>query len=255
MSIGSIRRADQLIEPARRFQEVLQAGVTAAADGALVTYGIQPRYPATGYGYIKLGDERLVVDGITVNHVDRFVEKPDAITAERYLEESGYRWNSGIFTWRVDVVRSALSEHCPDLSQALQPLGASFGTDSFAAELARVYPGLQKISIDYALMERAEAIDVVTADFDWDDVGSWDALYDHLSADEAGNRVEGEAFLQNCSGCLVVNDDGPLLTGINLQDLTLVARGGAVLAMPRGAGQGVKEMVGRLRQAGREGVL
>jgi len=246
--------ADQVISPATRFQETLMAGVAVAQEGDLVTYGITPRSPATGYGYIRIGDDERCVSGMTVNKVDRFVEKPDRETAERYLSEGGYRWNSGIFTWRADVVLDEFGRHCPWLREALDPVGAAFGGDGVVEALERAYDGLDKISVDYALMERASSVRVVTCDFEWDDVGSWDALYDHLAADDDGVRLRGNALIRDCGDCLVVDEGGPFLAAIGLQGVSIISTPDAVLVVAKGASQGVKQVVETLKEQ-RPGLL
>ncbi|MHC5068313.1 MAG: mannose-1-phosphate guanylyltransferase [Planctomycetota bacterium] len=237
--------ADQVISPADRFQEHLLAGAAAAEGGALVTYGIAPRFAATGYGYVQLGSA-LGGDDIATYAVERFVEKPDADTAAAYVADGGYRWNSGIFTWRVDTVRAGLAEHCPALSSALAPVGAAFGGDAFNAALEAAYPGLDKISIDYALMEHAQSIVAVSCDFDWDDVGSWDALYDHEAADADGLRIRGQVVALGCRDSLLVEAGGPTLTAIGVEGITVVSTADAVLILPKGDSQRVKDLYARL---------
>ena len=239
--------ADQVIEPAARFQQILAAGVATAASGGLVTYGIKPRFAATGYGYIKLGAEADAQDGIAVNRVERFVEKPDQTTAEGYLEDGGYRWNSGIFTWRADVVLDELAQHAGWLTDALAPVSEAFGTERFAGVLGEVYPGLEKISIDYALMENAKDIAVVTCDFIWDDVGSWDALYGHVEPDARGVRIRGDAITIDCVDSLVVNDGGPTITAVGVEGLTVVRTADAIRGVPKGKSQAVKALYRQLQ--------
>lgn len=240
--------ADQVISPADRFQRTLAAGAAVAAEGGLVTFGITPRFPATGYGYVKLREDGRAVDGIAVDQVERFVEKPDRATAEAYCADGGYRWNSGIFTWRADVVLEQLARHAGWLTEALAPVGDAFGSDDFAPLLARVYPELTKISIDYALMEHAEDIAAVTCDFDWDDVGSWDALYDHVDPDAAGVRTRGDVIIDDARDCLVVNDGGPTVAAVGIEGLTVVSTADAVLVVPKGASQAVKGIYNALKE-------
>ncbi|MDA3960766.1 MAG: mannose-1-phosphate guanylyltransferase [Planctomycetota bacterium] len=240
--------ADQVISPATRFQETLAVGASVAAKGGLVTYGITPRFAATGYGYVQLGAESESIDGIAVNAVQRFVEKPDQATAEGYVAEGTYRWNSGIFTWRADTVLGELAKHAGWLTEALAPVGAAFGTEQFAPALAEIYPGLDKISIDYALMEHATDIAVVTCDFDWDDVGSWDALYDNMESDDQGVRRRGDVLVLDSKDSLVVNEGGPMVTAIGIDGLTVVSTPDAVLVIPKGHSQAVKALYGQLQK-------
>jgi len=248
--------ADQVITPADAFQASLAVGVEQARQGGIVTFGIQPRFAATGYGYIKLaGALGAAVGGISVNQAERFVEKPDAATAASYVSEGSYRWNAGIFAWRADVVLRELQRHCQWLTDALAPVGAAWGTPGFAQVLNAVYQPLKKVSIDYALMEKAQDIRVVTGTFSWDDVGSWDSLYDHLPLDAAGNAVRGEVVQSGCKDSLLVAETGQLVAAIGLTGITVVATKDAVLVLPKGEGQQVKQIVDRLKAGPRSGLL
>lgn len=247
--------ADQVIRPADAFQRALAAGAAVARDGALVTYGITPRFAATGYGYIKLADRLADVGGCKINKVLRFIEKPDEATAKQYVDDGGYRWNSGIFTWRSDVVWRELETHCGWLTAALAPLGAVWGSDRFASELARIYEPLKRISIDYALMEKANDIRVVTGDYHWDDVGSWDSLYDHLPANEHGVISRGDVVAVDCRHTLVVNETTMVVAAAGLEHLTIVVTKDAVLIVPRGKGQLVKQAVDALKAKGRTDLI
>ena len=248
--------ADQIIQPADSFQAALAAGVSVAQQGRLVTYGIVPRHPATGYGYLQLGAAEPKVGGVRVSRVARFVEKPDAARATAYLASGDYRWNSGIFTWRTDVVLRELGVHCAALTAALAPVAAAYGTPRFDAVLAEVYGPLKKVSIDYALMEHAKDVAAVEGDFAWDDVGSWDALPAHLPADATGTISRGETVAVGCQDCLLVSEPGaPLIAAANCHGLTVVATRDAVLVVPRGEGQAVKAVVDELTKRGLKALL
>ena len=247
--------ADQVIKPADQFQKALAAGVEVARAGNLVTYGITPRFPATGYGYIKLAGRQPDVNGVTVNKVLGFVEKPDEATAKKYLAEGGYRWNSGIFTWRASVVLDELSTHCSWLTDALAPVGAAWNTPDFNRVLNDVYQPLKKISIDYALMEKAANICVVTADFQWDDVGSWDSLYDHLPKDAQGIISRGDVLTLDCKDSLIMSDTAQVVAGIGLSNLSVVVTKDAILIVPKGRSQQVKQVVDALKAKGRAELL
>jgi len=247
--------ADQVITPADAFQAALAVGVEQALEGGIVTFGIQPRFAATGYGYIKLAAKRAEQGDISVNQAERFIEKPDAATAASYVAEGTYRWNAGIFAWRADVVLRELESHCQWLTDALAPVGAAWGTPRFAQVLDDVYQPLRKVSIDYALMEKAKDIRVVTGTFTWDDVGSWDSLYDHLPLDAAGNAVRGEVIQSDCRDSLLVAESGQLVAAIGLTGITVVATRDAVLVLPKGEGQSVKQIVDQLKATGRISLL
>jgi mannose-1-phosphate guanylyltransferase len=247
--------ADHVISPADDFQVALSAGAAVARTGSLVTYGIAPRFPATGYGYIHLGERLHDVHGVVVNRVERFVEKPTLEKAREYLQHGGYRWNAGIFCWKSSVVLTQLRQHCTWLVQALEGLGARYGTPAFEAALADAYLPLKKISIDFALMEHARNIAVVTGEFVWDDVGSWDSIYDHLPPDADGVISRGETLAIDCKDSLFLSESGQLIAGIGLERMTVIATKDAVLVVPRGHSQNVKAVVESLKKQGKEHLL
>ena len=248
--------ADQVITPADKFQRALEVGVQTAAEGGLVTYGIAPRFPSTGYGYVKVADALSQTDdGVSVRAVESFVEKPDLETAKSYIATGDYRWNSGIFTWRADVVIKALTQHTPWLIKALSPVSAAWGEEGFAAKLAEAYGPLKKISVDYALLENADDIKVVTGSFAWDDVGSWDALYHHLPRDEEGVIAEGEILSIDCSDSLLMSRTNQLIAGVGLKGMTVVATEDAILVVPKGESQSVKRVVDQLKSEERSKLL
>ncbi len=247
--------ADQVITPADAFQAALAAGVHTARAGNLVTFGIQPRFPATGYGYIEVG-ERIGLDGGSViDRVARFVEKPDIARAREYLAHGGYRWNAGIFAWTVDLVINELTTHCAWLMEALAPLASAWGTPAWERVLAEVYQPLRRISIDYALMEKSQRICVVTGEFAWDDVGSWDSLYDHLPVGENDLIERGPTIAVDCRDSLLVSETNQVIAGIGLTGMTVVATKDAILVVPKGRSQEVKNVVDALKTKGRTDLL
>lgn len=244
--------ADATISPANVFQQCLLAGAEVAAKGSLVTYGIEPRFAATGYGYVHVAEKTADVDGIAVHKVGSFQEKPDAATAESYVKSGDYLWNSGIFTWRCDVVLEQLEKHTAWLVEGLKPVEAAWDSDDFDAVLAAAYEPLKKISIDFALMEHATDIQVVRATFDWDDVGSWDALYDHLPVEENTMIQRGECIQIDCNDSMLINDSKMLLSAIGLEGITVVATDDAILVCKKGDSQGVKKIVEQLQASDSE---
>ena len=247
--------ADQVITPAVDFQDALAAGVATARAGKLVTFGIKPRFPATGYGYIHVGDALPAIGQNTVNQVARFVEKPDLAHAEQYLASGNYRWNAGIFTWQAAIVIEELKQHCGWLMEALAPLETAWGTPSWETVLNEVYQPLKRISIDYALMEKSQRICVVTGTYEWDDVGSWDSLYDHLPADAHGVITRGSTLAVDCHDSLLVSETGQMIAGIGLQGLSVVVTKDAILVVPKGRSQEVKQVVDALKAQGRGDLL
>ncbi len=238
--------ADHVISPADDFQKALLFGAQAAADGSLVTFGVAPRFPATCYGYIEHGTSVSTDGPHDIYQVKRFVEKPDAERAQTYIENGSYSWNSGIFIWRCDTVLSELRTHCSWLTEALMPLAAAWGTEQFNAQFAEIYQPLKKISIDYALLEKADNIKVVTASFAWDDVGSWDAIYDHLPANDNAVIEEGCVHAINCRDSLLMNRSSKTLAAIGLDNMSVVVTDDAVLVCKRGESQDVKDIVSEI---------
>lgn len=247
--------ADHLIEPAALCQRTLQAAATIAREypAALVTLGIPPTYPATGYGYLQRGRALPSRNGIDVFHALGFREKPDLPTAERYLQAGDYLWNSGIFVWRVAAIRGELQRQQPILSAALDRIAAAWGTADQAAVFQAEYAALPRISIDYAVMEKAEEVLVLKAPFTWDDVGSWPALERHHPQDAAGNTVLGTSHLGLATkNCIVVGEPGQLIGTVGVENLLIIRSGDTVLVADRRDEAGLKKLVDQLAAAGFE---
>ncbi len=240
--------ADAVIHDAGGFREVLGAAFAAAeADPVLVTIGIKPEFPATGYGYLQRGKELKPAAGREVFQVQRFVEKPDQATAEGYLKSGAYFWNAGMFIWSVAAIQKALQTHTPSLHTALggieQELGA--GAD-LTALLERAYPELEKISIDYAVMEKATNVVMVESAFDWDDVGAWPAIARHYPADAHDNVAKGPAVFHEASGNIAVSEPGHLISVVGASDLIVVHTPDATLVCPKDQAQQIKALVKQL---------
>lgn len=235
--------SDHVIGDVESFRKAIEAALPAAADGWLVTFGIAPEAPETGYGYIERGE--TIGEGL--HRVARFREKPDAATAAAYVADGRHLWNGGIFLFRRDALLQALAEHAP---QVLAAAEASVEARREAGR--RVYPdrtafaASPSISIDYAVMEKAERIAVAPVSMGWSDVGSWDALYDAAVKDAEGNVVGGDAYAIGSGGCLI-RSDGPVVTAVGVHDLVIVATKDAVLVVPRGETQRVREAVEALK--------
>jgi len=252
--------ADHVISPASAFQDALARGVAAARRGHLVTFGIRPAAPETGYGYIELGDplpDEPPGDPDAVRAVRRFVEKPDRATAERYVAAGNYAWNGGMFVWRVAVIRAALQRFLPGLSARLDEISQVVaGGGDLARELPAIWSRIpDRTTIDYGVMERSDRVACVPATFAWSDVGSWDALADLLPADADGNRVLGRHLGIDSSDCLVFAPSGRLIATIGLAGIAIVDTGDALLVSPRDRVQEVREIVARLRDQGEERLL
>lgn len=246
--------ADHHISDAAAFREALKTAAAVASDGHLVTLGIPPAYADTGYGYIERGEELDMSEGATVYRVRRFTEKPDAGQAEAFVESGRFYWNSGLFTWQVSTILEAFAHHMPDTYAKLEPLADVVGTEQEAASLAQVWPTLQNETIDYGIMERAERVAVVPADFGWSDVGTWDALYAVMANGAEANVVSGDHLVLDTRGSLIYGAER-LIAAVGVNDLIVVDTGDAVLVCPRDRAQDVKAIVDQLKRAQRDDVL
>ena len=248
--------ADHLIADVRRFHEVLETAAEAAqpsgdAPGGLVTIGIRPTHPETGYGYIQYdisGDDDGVPDGLAGDAprpypVLTFAEKPDLATAERFLDAGDFLWNSGMFVWRADAILDAFERYLPKVHQLFAPLQDAFGTEREAEAIADAYERSPKISIDYGVMEQADNVLVVPGSFGWSDVGDWRAVHEVVDKDDAGNRAEGNVILQDTTGSYARSADGRLLVLVGMTDAVVVDTGDAVLVCHREQAQKVKNVV------------
>lgn len=215
--------ADHLIEPAEAFRALLARAADAAArTGRLLTVGIEARRPETGYGYIRVGAPLEGEPGLF--EVARFVEKPDRDTAESYLREGGYLWNSGIFIWRAATLLDELLRHTPELAPHLAMVEAG--------EISEFFEAVPTLSIDEGLLERSDRVAVVRAEFRWDDVGAWDAVGRTRVPDARGNVAVGEAELVDSDDCIAWAEDGPVVV-FGARDLVVVRANGVTLVAPR----------------------
>ncbi len=244
----AILPADHVINNEEGFWTTLEAAFDAAEMGEhLVTVGIKPDSPATGYGYIQKGEPFIFSKKEDVFKVRRFVEKPDLPTAGKYLKSGDYFWNAGMFVWRADVIGRALSCHAPDLWLALGKIedGIRVGKN-LDSLLQEHYAKLEKISIDYAVMEKADNVLTVEAGFNWDDVGEWPAIARHNKSDPQGNIIQGKAMIRDGSGNIVVNEEGHFTALIGVNDLIVVQTKDATLVCPKSKAQEIKKLVAEI---------
>jgi mannose-1-phosphate guanylyltransferase/mannose-6-phosphate isomerase len=240
--------ADHVIFDPDQFRAACLAGRVAAFDGRIVTFGIRPTEPKTGYGYIRPG-AALAPAG--VHAVAAFVEKPDAAMAARYLAD-GYLWNSGNFLFRADVLLDELARHAPAIMEAVGAAVAQAQSDlGFMRLDADAFARAPQTSIDYALMERTDRAAVVEGRFRWSDIGNWAAIFDIAERDAAGNVTYGPAVTLDAQDCLI-HADGILTAVVGAEDLMVVASPDAVLVVPRERAEAVKELVAALKQAGNQ---
>jgi mannose-1-phosphate guanylyltransferase len=237
--------SDAMIHDGKRCGEQIGAALARAGrTEALLTIAIPPAHPATGFGYLELGKELArSADGSVVRQVKRFVEKPDGTTAKRYVKSGRYFWNAGMFAWSVTAFLAEAERNAPTLADFIRNFPAKQGGASY---IAGKFPTLEpKISLDFAIMEKARAVETVVADFDWDDVGLWTALPKHVAADEAGNTAKGHVLIAGASNNIVVSN-GRTIALCGVKDLVVVETADAVLVCHRDAVQDIKKLTGRL---------
>jgi len=246
--------ADHFIRDVERFRRVLTAAAQVAEKGHLVTLGITPSFPSTGFGYIQQGEQLYEVDGFAVFRALRFTEKPSPETAFQMVESGLYTWNSGMFIWRVDRIMEEFARQMPDLYDVLMQIDAVLGTPAYEPTLRRLWPELVPQSIDYGVMEGARDVVVIPVDIGWSDVGNWSSMREILPADADGNVVVGEHVGLDTRNTIVFGGRR-LIATIGLEDMIIVDTDDALLICPLDREQDVREMVRQLREMGRKEVL
>jgi mannose-1-phosphate guanylyltransferase len=244
--------ADHVIEPVQEFRRAANVAEQMADEhpSALITFGISPSYPATGYGYIHRGAAVSHRQGIGVYQVQAFREKPSRDNAERYLASGDYFWNSGIFVWKAGTILSSLAERQPKLHAAVQRIAEAWNTPERESILRKEYEGLERISIDYAVMEHAKEVLVVQAPFRWDDVGSWLALERMHPQDADGNTVLALHCGLKTKKCVIAADQGHLVATVGVENLLIVHDGNATLVADRREEAAIKQLVELLKSKG-----
>lgn len=248
--VFAVLTADQVMGDLDVFSATLKGGMDLAAkNDVLVTIGIEPVFPSTGFGYIESGDTFASAENVEFRKAIRFVEKPNEATASEYLATGKFYWNSGMFIWSVQSLEKSFGAHCPEMLELMETLTPYAKDGKIAEGLDATYPNLGKISIDYALMEKADNIVMACGTFAWDDVGSWPALESHFDQDESGNTKIGQVETLNANGNIVYSKDR-LTAVIGVKDLIVVQAEGVTLVCPKDRAQEIKQMVVALREKG-----
>ncbi len=255
--------SDHVVSNGPRFAEVLRAGIELAAKGEnIIVLGVPPTRPETGYGYIEQGAkvETLAVGGdapVAVRRVKRFREKPDRHTAERFLAAGNFAWNGGIFLWSARTLANAIREHAPDMAPQIETIVAAHGTPEFEKVFAEVYPEVESISIDYAVLERRSAkgelrsgIYCLPADFGWNDLGSWASLHEHLGEKDEDNVLDGPT-----NGLVAIQSEGnyvyapgKMVALLGVDGLVVVETSDALLITTRERSQDVSKVVRQIHE-------
>lgn len=248
--------SDHYIEREDLYAETVKRGITLAEEkDCLVTIGIAPEYPATGYGYIRSTAVKKA-DGSLADFlvVEEFVEKPEEETAKAYLAAGCYSWNSGMFIWKASLILQYFKRLLPDIYACLEQIGDAMGTDREQQVLNAIYPTIPKISIDYGILERADQILMLEGRFGWNDIGSLDAMEILHEQDERGNTPIGESFLVDTEGTICYAKD-KLIVAAYVKNLMVVESEDAVLICPREKAQDVKKIVDFLKEHGGDAYL
>ena len=243
-----ILTADHLISNQENFATAVEQAVSLAKQNNLVTFGIIPTSPETGYGYIEADGDR----------VKRFVEKPSLAKAESYLQQGNYFWNSGMFCFKAGTVLESFRQHAPEVLSAVEEcfpdnqLSPSAKGEQTTLEIdADLFAAVPDISIDYAVMEKADNLAMVSSDLGWSDIGSWDAVSELIQNDDAGNAIVGEAMLHDVSGCYIQSTER-LVGAVGVENLIIVDTPDALLVADRSRAQEVKHIAGKLKESGHE---
>ena len=247
--------ADHVISPSAEFRKAIGHATRLIEQdpSRLVLFGVRPSYPATGFGYIEQG-EPLEGEG-PGTHVASFREKPDAETAQQYVDSGRFFWNCGIFVWRADTILNCLKEHEPEIHACLQTLAPQVGTDQWPQTLADEFPQMKSISIDHSVLERAENICLLEAPFGWDDVGSWHALERLHPQDVHGNTIVGRHAGVDTTGCIIRGEPNHLIASLGVKDLIIVQTKDATYVASRHDEDGIRRLIEQLRESGHDQFL
>ena len=247
-AVIAVLPADHHIREVNKFRQIIKAAEKVAQEEkCLVTIGINPTYPSTGYGYIQFNGEIDKIDDIPVYKVKTFAEKPDINTARRFIKSGDFLWNSGIFVWSVKTILHEIEESLPELYDGLIEIEKALGTKSQDDIINKIYCQIKSISIDYGVMEHARNVAVLKGDFGWSDVGTWDEVDQLGHKDENGNVVHTANFLKDTRGCLIDTPD-KFVAAIGVSNLVVVETEDALLICSREQAQDVKEVVEAMKR-------
>ncbi len=256
-AVMAVLPADQLIKDAKRFRRILAVAAEVAGQGDyLVTIGIEPAGPETGYGYLEQGARQATVKGEDIYRVKSIREKPALAQAQAFLEKGGFYWNSGMFIWRVDAILWAMERWLPDMYKGLLRIEGFLGTPREQEVIDQVYRAIPAVSIDYGVMEKADNVLLVRGDFGWSDVGCWDALWEVSEKDGMGNSTRGcGVFVGIDARNSLVHSPRKLVALVGVEDLIVVETEDSLLVCKRGSSQDVKKVVEALEAKKRKEYL
>jgi mannose-1-phosphate guanylyltransferase/mannose-6-phosphate isomerase len=237
--------ADHIIKDEVCFREHLAVAIRAADSGRLITFGIQPTRPDTGFGYIKT---QVQADNVGAYAVERFTEKPDEITAEKFLEEGNFYWNSGMFVWRASAILAEMKKYLPVVHQVIQSISTDAATHgNFQAAVDSHFADMPSISIDYGVLEKSDQVVLIPCDIGWNDVGSWQAIHEIATRDEHDNALQGNVIAIDCSNSLI-RSEKRLVAAIGLKNICVIETADAILIADQNQTQRVREVVDALHE-------
>ncbi len=238
--------ADHLIQNDELFRQTIESAAQIAGEkDGIVTIGITPKYPATGYGYVQTAEEIKIGQAIKSFTVSKFVEKPNLEVATGYLKHGGFFWNSGIFVFKVSVFLDSVKAYAPALYADLMRIREHIGNEDYEDALARIYGEVDSISIDYGILEKAGNVFLVQGDFIWNDLGSWEEIYKYDQKDENGNAQTGEVIFQDTKNSYVFAPKS-LVAVVGLEDVIVVQEGDTILVCKRERAEDIKQVVGEI---------
>lgn len=243
--------ADHLIAETDNFLSILEAAESKAReDGSLITIGIKPDHPETGYGYIEFDEDSSENhNGQEVKQVKQFREKPDSETAQKFIDAGNFLWNSGMFIWKASTILNKFEQYLPEIDEEIKTLERSLSAGDQKESINNFYYGCPSISIDYGIMEKADSVYVVPGDFGWNDVGSWRAVYDLRSKDENGNVIQAKhTETADAKNNLLQSKGEKMIALVGVENLAVVETDNAILICDIDHSQGVKKVVNKLRK-------
>lgn len=253
-AVVAILTADHYIRDVWGFCGALKSAYDVAGEGYIVTLGITPTSPATGFGYIQKADELGAYGGLTAYHSAGFKEKPDTETAQRFLDSGMYCWNSGMFIWTTQQAMQEFAKQQPAIHENLEQIATAFGTSDYQATIAKHWPEMTKISLDYAVMENAPKMAIIPVEIGWSDIGSWSAVYEELAPITGANVVMGGQHIAlDTSGALI--NSARLVVTIGLEDVVIIDTDDVLMICRQNNTQDVKRAVEHLKQNGLDSYL
>jgi len=250
--------ADHFIAEEETFRKILLIGCKLAQRGDIITLGIVPSQPITGYGYLQRGEVKKSIDGVTVYDIKRFVEKPDQKTALEYLNSGEYFWNSGIFIFTPETILEEIKLHLPSVYSGLQTIEEAMGTSGYQEISSSVYQRMPSLSIDYGVMEKTKrTVLTLPGDFGWSDVGSWESLYDlrKKETDKEENLTQGDVILIDTQSSLAFSQSGKMVVGLGIKNLLIVNTEDVVFVGDLKKSQDIKKIIEALKERNQHHLL